>query len=126
MPTPESRPKKSSSVPSSRKSDDAPEPRERRERRGPVTLVSNCTRQVHLIVRKFDANKQPVMNDEGKQETYKLVIGSTLDADVRDRQVPKPTLVIQRNDWLALKRDKRAIASLRGRQKAKQLMIIGD
>lgn len=124
MPTSESRSKKSSPVPSSKsKSDNAPEPR---ERRGPVTLVSNCTRQVHLIVRRFDANKQPVMNAEGKQETYTLVIGSTLDADVRDRNVPKPTQVIQRNEWIALKRDKRAIASLRGRQKAKQLMIIGD
>jgi hypothetical protein len=122
MPTPESRSKKSTPATPS-KSDDA---NETRERRGPVTLVSNCTRQAHIIVRRFDAAKQPIVDEHGKQATYTLVLGSTLDAQIRDKSVPKPTMVIQRNEWIALKRDRRAYQALRGRQKAAQLQIIGD
>ncbi len=122
MPTTTERSKKP--IPAKPKnSGDADRPR---ERRGPVTLVSNCTRQAHIIVRRFNAEKQPVLDEHGKQATYTLVIGSTLDAQVRDKSVPKPTLVIERNDWIALKRDRRAYSALRGRQKAAQLQIIGD
>jgi len=99
--------------------------KKRPARKPPVTITSSCTRIVTMDFRRFDKEGKPVMDDDGRQSIFKLVIGSKIDDRNNNPGVPSPIVVLQRGRWNMLKRDRRQFKALMARQAAHEIHIIG-
>ncbi len=94
-------------------------------RKPPVTITSSCTRIVTMDFRRFDKERKPVMDEDGRQSIFTLVIGSKIDDRNSNPGVPKPIVILTRGRWNMLKRDQRQFKALMARQRAHEIHIIG-
>lgn len=99
--------------------------KKRAPKKPPVTIASSCTRIVTMDFRRYDKAGAPVLDEDGRQKTIRVVIGSKIDDRNTNPGVPSPHLIIPRGRWNVLKRDKRMFKALMARQKAHEIHIIG-